>query len=894
MQKKFLAGFKKQQLSIRGAYGVFFLFLPYLVFYWLVPFIGSLTIGNDYARYSIQYQLELQYSLEHGSFPLYAPGFAGGRSSAALTLGQIFHPASHLSAFMPGYWEGLALEWNTFFRLLQLGFAQLLVFLLLTRLRITWPVALFLSFITIYNLRMLDLFRYGASLENYTGYIFLCTAIGFYFLKPSKILGPLCIVIATYLLICGGHPQMMFYGLLGAMIAALVIPFAFRAIKGNIEFSKHDLFSFYSRVGTFSFIGVLLASAYTIPFYFDFVTDAAVRVGQNYQWSLRWSDTWGGALESFFAPLKSDVHGAFGSSPIILFVPLVPLLFTLGKRIPPVIFIVWTIVILVFLGSIADSTIHYLFWKYFPLAQTFRTPGRITMILPFLLLLILAWFYQTATQQNENRMNSIVPKKIADHATFIFATGTLFLFIVFNLFLTELTPPAAPVNPALLLGGGYPNWLDQSLLWIGTITLLFAAIHQFGMNRFSSHASIFFGVILCIMIILQGTLQIRHGTWIWEKHPTWTLEEMDAQKKASLSFQGRQGHGLESSEITKQIENSFLETRLAKFYRNALLATDQDNAYELMATDRTPSTVVIEGHDGFEIEAQDPGDDHIRLIYSSFNKLTFNLEAGKAGYMVISYPFSSQWSSQIDGEPSDMYRANGNLIATYVDKGNHTVTFQFYSKAMLFGVIVSCLTLWLIGIYFSLYTLSGNRRWITLTISIFLSLGAFLTWHLSLYNGENLSTEYQWSSIEFPPNDNLSYGRPTRMSSIWSDEVPYIFYAGRAVDGDSQTAGFATNKHDSRSWWEVNLGKTRLIGEIAIHAGINGADNFPLHVYSSENGKNYQLITTIDIPSKIFPVRITLPRTRARIVRLARTQPGPLSLAEVEIFAQRDAQQLRP
>jgi hypothetical protein len=446
MNKHFLIEPKKQQYFIRGAYGVPFLALPFIVFYWLLPFISGLTIGNDYGLFSIQQQLELQYSIEHDSFPLYVPGFAEGRSSAALTLGQIFHPASHLSALMPGYWDGLALEWNTLFRLLQLGVAQLVVFLLLTRLRITWPVAFFLSFITIYNLRMLDLFRYGASLENYTGHIFLCTAIGYYFLKPSKFSGPLFIIIGTYLLICGGHPQMMFYGLLGAIIATLVIPFAFRAINSDIAFSKYELLVFYSSVGAFSFIGLLLASAYTIPFYFDYVTDAVGRVGQNYKWAITLSDTWGGALESFFAPLKSDVHGAFGSSPFIIFAPLVPLFFILGRRVPSVIIILWTIVILVFLCSLGDySIIHYLFWKYFPLAQTFRVPGRINMILPFIMLLILAWFFQTGTKQNGNIKNSIVPKKIAENANFIFAIFTFLLFIVFNLYLADPPPLQQPL-----------------------------------------------------------------------------------------------------------------------------------------------------------------------------------------------------------------------------------------------------------------------------------------------------------------------------------------------------------------------------------------------------------------------------------------------------------------
>jgi hypothetical protein len=396
------------------------------------------------------------------------------------------------------------------------------------------------------------------------------------------------------------------------------------------------------------------------------------------------------------------------------------------------------------------------------------------------------------------------------------------------------------------------------------------------------------------MIILQGTLQIRHGTWIAEKQPTWTLEEMNTEKKASLSFKGIPGNAMGSGEIIKQLEKSFLETRLAKFYRNTLLATDQENAYERMATDRTPSTVVIERKDGFEIKTQDTGNDRIKLTYSSFNKLTFNVEASDAGYIVISYPFSDNWSSTIDGDASDMYRANGNLIATYVEKGNHIVTFQYLSTAALIGAIVSSLTLFSIGIYFSLYTVTGNQRWRTLTVSTFLSLGIFITWFISLHNGENLVTEYQWSSIEFPPNENLSYGRPTRMSSIWYDHMPYFYYAGRAVDGDTKTHGFITNKQDKRSWWVVNLGRTRQIGEIVIHAGIYGANNFPLNVYISENDENYKLITTINNSSNIFPVRVTIPGTRARFVMLARTQPGPMSLKEVEIFTPGYTSSLQP
>ena len=137
--------------------------IPFLMFYWMLPFVSKFTLGNDYAAFSIHHQLELMFSLKTGSFPLYVPGFSGGQTASALTQGQIFHPISHLSSWLPGYWTGKALEWNTFFRLISLGFAQLLLFHLLKKFKVHLLWAFVFSFITVYNLRMLDLFRYGAS-----------------------------------------------------------------------------------------------------------------------------------------------------------------------------------------------------------------------------------------------------------------------------------------------------------------------------------------------------------------------------------------------------------------------------------------------------------------------------------------------------------------------------------------------------------------------------------------------------------------------------------------------------------------------------------------------------------------------------------------------------------
>ncbi|MFA5261108.1 MAG: hypothetical protein WC450_07780, partial [Candidatus Omnitrophota bacterium] len=175
------------------------LFLPFFMFYWIAPWASKQTIGNDYCFFPIQNQLYMLFSLKTGSFPLFIPGFFIGHSFAALTLGQIFHPFTHIAALLPGYWQGQALEWNTCLRLLSLGLSQCLLFAFLTRLNLRTAMAFLISFITVYNLRMLDLFRYGASLEAFTAHLMLISTLGLWYLQPrGQKRYPFLIIIFSY------------------------------------------------------------------------------------------------------------------------------------------------------------------------------------------------------------------------------------------------------------------------------------------------------------------------------------------------------------------------------------------------------------------------------------------------------------------------------------------------------------------------------------------------------------------------------------------------------------------------------------------------------------------------------------------------------------------------
>lgn len=852
---------------------LFILLLPFLVFYWQAPFLADKTIGNDYVAFPIQQQMELQFSLEHGTFPLYVPGFAGGHSSAALTLGQMYHPISHLASIMPGYWDGYALQWNTLLRLLLLGLAHLGLFLLLIRLRLTGITAFIISFITVYNLRMLDLFRYGASLENYTGYLFLCMALGYYYIKPSRFAGPAAIIGSTYLTVCGGHPQMMYLGLLGAGIAILLMPFVLSKISDEITSDRKRIVNFYIYSALYTAGGILLSAAYILPFYFDFIRDNTLRIGRDYMWSLEYSSSLRGMLNSIFAPLQSEVQGGFGSSSIILLIVLLPLLFAFRRKVPTPILTLWAIVVIIFICSLGKETfLHYYFWKYFPLASTFRIPGRLTMLLPFLLLLLLAWLFK-----GDRKHLYLYPALIA---------APLFLFFNF-VWVHHLTRTRAYIPRQF---NKYPNWVEPAIIWIGFLSLVMVilyALWQLKGNRIKTRRIA--GYLLALLVVTQVSLQMRWGTWVVEQHSKKPLSKMDLRKKKALKYYGDPGFGMETSAVSHHKRRSSLDPFLAKFYRHYICVPNQRKAYRHMAKKDITSSVMIEREGSISKAGVAPGMDTVSLMENTFNRLVFSLEVGAEGYMTLNFPYSTNWEARINGREAQIFRANGYMQAVHLETGTHRVEFRYCSSAATAGMAISCLSLLLLGLYFSIRIFSGKQLIAAVAISLALPALLFVSWYTSLYSGDNLGTLYTWSTDRFPPYGNLAYAKRTTASSEkWGT------YAGLAVDGKVgprfQAGGNETD------WWQVDLGSPQEIGEIRIYEQLSRQQlNLPLEIYGSIRGKKeFTLLRRVEQLGASNPSSIPMGGMITRFLRFHSLSRSPFGFREIEVYAPVDAKTQNP
>jgi len=848
--------------------------LPFLVLYWLVPFASNLTIGNDYQGYGIENQMELLFSIKTGSFPLYSPGYALGQSSIALTWSQIFHPLPYLASIMPGYWGGKALHWNTFLKLLSLGITQLVLFIFLRKLKLNMLFSFLLSLITVYNLRMLDMFRFGPALEAYTAHLILCVAIGWYFIHPSRWIGPLGIIVATYLVVVSGHPQMMYYGLLGSGIFLLVAPYFIRNILPEIQNDSRSIFPFWVKSGFFIITGIVLSAVYILPFYFDFYATNIVRVGTSYEWSLG-TQSFFGVLSNFFLPFLSDVHGAFGGSSIILMAAFLPVLRCFKIKIPRPVWIIWGIVLILFLYMLGQRTpVHRWAWEFLPLVSSFRNPGRISMIIPVFLMMILAWLLKINSPVLT--LNKLF-KALNPYS--ILALISLLSIPIYSLFYLKVRPTLGWLPPITINKISFQTL--ALILSSGLMSLV--ALVLYDSFRRASHI---LGTLLSIMMLIQIGVLLRYGTFVVPVRDRPTFEQMKTEKREKLDYRHHDLPGMQTAAVITQLDHSFIEPFLGKIFTEIIPVKTQNEAYKRMERTRLPQQLFIEGYDTEKAVtitegARDMEEGSIKLVYSAFNRMQFHVNSQMPAFFGFSYPYTNHWNARVNGEKTHVYRANGAVHAVEIHKGKSLIDFRYQSNAFLGGMFISCTTFAVIGLFVCFRTLKGLPRVASIILVLFISVMSFFVWYNSLYNGENLETEYTWTYSPPLKTPNLAYGKKT--SGFELPSTSYLqYHRSRAVDGDTRPESGFTFEPANEKELIVDLNKNETIKKIILYGK---SDVFPLIALSQGGNqwpKTKSFISRAESPLNFFQVNFEKP-VIARYVKVKATE-SRLSIDELEVY----------
>jgi hypothetical protein len=711
-------------LGRRLAVWLLFLATSLAMFAWMMPFVSTWTIGNDYLVFSPGAEIDLMWSVWKGTFPLYMPGFAAGHSTASMTLGQLYHPIPWLSSLMPYYWRGHALEWNSLFRVLALGVAHGTLFKLCRRLRVTPLPAYLLTFPVVYNLRMLDSFRYGASIDGYSGMLFVAVAGGFVYLdhrsnKPVALLG-----FSTYLIAVSGHPQWAFLGLLIAGVFTLLFPWIARAVdpaRPRVEWRW--IGRFIARISLGFATGLLLASPYLLTFYFEYFKTNHSRAENDYNWTLGWGDSFRGQVDNFMYPLHADVHGAFAGSALFLVAALFPLA-ALVKKPPRILWLVYGIGTVAFLFALGKETwVHPFMVKHLPLFGAFRVPGRVVIWIPLMILPLFAWMLRP-----DNR-----------RPLFAAATGALVLFAMNWLWTTNTLPAVEYFTPHKILGKMIPGFFDSLVLTLSAATALFLAAAARYRRAFRPLL-----VATGLLMMVTTWLCILDGTWRQKMPPSQTFDKLAADRRASIASHADPGYGMEMRTVTEYRSHKIKTDRGLGTIVHRVEQLDSEAEILKRLQEKAPKVPLPLFIDRpvTPMAPESTGDhDEVKLVYNTSNRFLFDVTAARDGYFVLGVPALPGFRSKVDSAPATIAKANAMFPAVFVARGTHRVEFRFISWPFFIGVSLCFVTFWS-WIFFSV----RRRRWLVAigALAAAGALGGVL--YLALFHGPSFDTKYQWQA----------------------------------------------------------------------------------------------------------------------------------------------------
>ncbi len=318
------------------------------------------------------------------------------------------------------------------------------------------------------------------------------------------------------------------------------------------------------------------------------------------------------------------------------------------------------------------TPIYYIFWKFFPLASSFRIAGRISIIIPPIILLILIWIFHPK--------NKILHKNIKYVLVIcsVFSIISILLKNIFDFKYTTCSPISLRNIPSFII-----------------ITLeILLIISPIIITLITKYKSLKF--IIALLILSQLTITLYLGTWIEKKKDFPTFKDILSSRKVKQGFNKYPGYGLYTKNAISQINQHFFSPYLAKNYNKCINAANEKESFHVLTSIRKPKEAVIISDNKLPTSNEENLNSSIRLLYNSNNKIIFSSTTSDPSIFVLSYPFDKNWNVKVNNKIHSIFKANGNQIGIVIPRGTSLIEFFYWSHSIAIGLIISLVSFFII------------------------------------------------------------------------------------------------------------------------------------------------------------------------------------------------------
>mgnify|MGYP001561407976 CR=1 FL=1 len=171
----------------------------------------------------------------------------------------------------------------------------------------------------------------------------------------------------------------------------------------------------------------------------------------------------------------------------------------------------------------------------------------------------------------------------------------------------------------------------------------------------------------------------KHGKIVWENNKSYIIENRNALPRAYLA---------KKIEVIKPQEK-ILETLFdPKFDINSTVILEE-NPSPIFSSNQIKNSANIDKY--------------------SENYVNLNINSSSNSMLVLTDNYYPGWKAYIDNKETKIYRANYTFRAIPVPSGKHAVIFRYQPKSFYTGIIISIITLFILGLIFLLQSKSYTK-----------------------------------------------------------------------------------------------------------------------------------------------------------------------------------------
>ena len=83
----------------------------------------------------------------------------------------------------------------------------------------------------------------------------------------------------------------------------------------------------------------------------------------------------------------------------------------------------------------------------------------------------------------------------------------------------------------------------------------------------------------------------------------------------------------------------------------------------------------------------------MNIVNFEENKIKIQTNSDHDGILVLTDIFYPGWTATIDGNPTEIFKANGLVRSVFVPSGEHFIEFEYMPYSFTLGLIISLITL---------------------------------------------------------------------------------------------------------------------------------------------------------------------------------------------------------